>query len=76
MPKTLSPTQYCNSRTARQNASYLYSPDGIGVYLLNGEYLSEKEMNERFPIKGKIRLARDVKHFKGDDIVTKRNWIH
>lgn len=62
--KLLTYSQYCKNVTARNSAAYIHTDDGR-KYLLCGKWYSEKQFNEKFPIKGK--LAQSTKKYKGEN---------
>ena len=66
--------EYCNNKEARRNARTTIFPDGVSVHLINGEYLTEKERNERYPIHGELVDWREKKHNKGDNPNKKNNF--
>lgn len=64
----LTHAEYCHNITARQNASCFVYPNGLVVCELDGEYYSQNEFKERFPIEGTLINWKQKKHGKGEDI--------
>lgn len=66
--------EYCRNKEARLNASYTIFPDGVIVYQYGGEYFTEKEFNDRFPVTGELINWRQKKHAKGENPNKKNNF--
>lgn len=65
---------YCQNQMTRQNASFLYSPDGTGIYLVEGEYMSVEEFNSRFPVNERLEDGNSRKSYKGENPDRKHDW--
>ena len=70
---TLSFSDQCRNRMARQNASCYIFPDGIEIYKVDGEYFTRKEFNETFPINLRLRNAND--RSKGSNIDGRKKFL-
>lgn len=62
--------QYCRNKTARQNAGY-----SNGLYHINGESLTEDEVNKKYPINGQLIPSSDLKKIKGTNPDKKNNFL-
>ena len=59
-------SQYCRNKTIRQNACY-----SAGFYFINGEKLTEAEVDKKYPINGQLIPSSDLKKIKGTKPDTK-----
>jgi hypothetical protein len=75
MKKTqLTHAEYCHNRMARLNGSSFLFPDGVSVHLIDGEYLTEAEREEKYPINLPLISWHTKKHNKGENPNKKNNF--
>ena len=63
-------SEYCRNKTARQNAGY-----SAGFYFINGEKLTEAEVDKKYPINGQLIPASDLKKIKGVNPDKRKNFL-
>lgn len=59
--------EYVNNKTARINARTTVYPDGYVLTEINGEDLTDEELEAKYPIKGKLISWDKVRRVKGDN---------
>lgn len=74
MTRTLTHAEYCNNKEIRRNCSSFMFPDGVTIHLINGEYLTDAERDEKYPITGNLISWKSKKHNKGENPNKKNNY--
>jgi hypothetical protein len=66
--------EYCRNKVARQNMLSTLFPDGIWVHKIGGGYLTDSELNERYPISGPLTEWNHARKGKGKNPNVKNNF--
>ena len=59
--------EYCRNKTARYNARTTFFPDGYVLTQINGEDLTDAELEAKYPVNGRLTDYRAKRRAKGEN---------